>query len=228
MVIIRLRNQCLRTLRFTFPLFFLFMIQAEGQEAPKTDNPPIPIEVMFGNEEIYFLGILNLPFEKGTKLGYFGVASALVPYENGRSNNEIVISNALTYSLSQKWYATAGLQFHYSKGAVPFTGFQFFSANPTWLFLFSPNMQLAPSINFETVGIVEYKPKLSEGLRLYSRFQGIYNQNLDDGAHERSLLYLRAGISLKRTSFGVGLNIDSYGPERQSEQNYGVFINHLF
>ncbi len=228
MVITRIKTQYLRTLRFTVPLFFLFIMQAEGQEAPKTNRPPIPIEVMFGNEEIYFLGILNLPFEKGTKLGYFGVASALVPYENARSNNEIVISNSLTYSLSQKWYATAGLQFHYSKGAVPFTGFQFFSANPKWLFLFSPNLQLAPTINFETVGIVEYKPKLSKGLRLYSRFQGIYNQNLDDGAHERSLLYLRAGISLKRTSFGVGLNIDIYGPERQSEQNYGIFINHLF
>ena len=214
MVITRIKNQCLRTLRFTFPAFFLLMTQAEGQEAPKTGNPPIPIEVMFGNEEIYFLGILNLPFEKRTRLGYFGVASALVPYENGRSNNELVISNALTYSLSQKWYATAGLQFHYSKGAVPFSGFQFFSVNPTWLFLFSPNLQLAPSINFETVGIVEYKPKLSEGLRLYCRFQGIYNQNLGDGGHERSLLYLRAGISLKRTSFGIGLNIDSYGPER--------------
>ena len=200
----------------------------KGQEVAAVKKPPIPIEVMFGNEEIYALTILNLPIDKKGKFGYFGVTSALVPYENERSNNELVISNSLTYNFSQKWFATAGLQFHYSKGAVPFTGLQFFSANPKWLFLFSPNLQLAPSINFETVGIVEYKPMLSKNVGLYSRFQGIYNQNLDDGAHERSLLYLRAGVALGKTSFGLGVNIDFYGLERTQEENYGLFINHVF
>ncbi len=209
-------------------VLILPILGMKGQEVTAVKKPPIPIEVMFGNEEIYALAILNLPIDKKGKFGYFGVTSALVPYENERSNNELVISNSLTYNFSQKWFATAGLQFHYSKGAVPFTGLQFFSANPKWLFLFSPNLQLAPSINFETVGIVEYKPMLSKNVGLYSRFQGIYNQNLDDGAHERSLLYLRAGVALGKTSFGFGVNIDFYGLERAQEENYGLFINHVF
>ncbi len=222
------KHYLLWVLRCISSVLILVVYEAKGQEAPETKNPPIPMEIMFGNEEIYYLTILNLPIDKKGKFGYFGVASALVPYENERSNNELVMSNSLTYNFSQKWFATAGLQFHYSKGAVPFTGLQFFSASPKWLFLFSPNLQWAPSINFETVGIVEYKPRLSNNLGIYSRFQGIYNQNLDDGAHERSLLYVRGGVSLGRTSFGLGVNIDFYGSERAQEENYGVFIFHVF
>lgn len=145
-----------QTLGFTWVVFILFISKVEGQEVPEKSNPPIPVEVMFGNEKINYLTILNLPFEKNKRLGYFGVASALIPYENTRASNEIVISNSLTYNFFQKLYATAGLQFHYAKGAVPSAGIQFFSADPTWLFLFSPILQLAPTINFEGVGIVEY------------------------------------------------------------------------
>lgn len=202
--------------------------QVRGQEARETKDLPIPVELFFGNEEIYYLTILNLPIDKDGKFGYFGVASALTPYENARSNNELVISNSLTYKLSRQWFATSGLQFHYAKGTVPFAGLQFFSANPKWLLLFSPNLQWAPNINFETVGIVEYKPKLSKKMGIYSRLQGVFNQNLDAGAHERSLLYLRTGISLGRTSFGLGVNFDFYGPIRVQEENYGVFIFHVF
>ncbi len=209
-------------------VLFVPITPVNGQEVPPAKKPPIPVEIMFGNEEIYYLTILNLPFETGSRFGYFGVASALVPYENGRSNNEIVFNNAMVYSLRSKIYTTAGLQFHYAKGAVPFTGLQFFSADPTWLVLFNAVFQLAPTVNFETVGVVEYKPVLSKSLRLYSRLQGIYNQNLEDSIHERSLLYLRAGVSVGQTSFGAGFNADFYGSERRSERNYGIFIHHLF
>lgn len=214
-------------LRLLVLTLFVPVIKANAQEIPLKSKPPIPVELMFGNEELYYLTILNLPFEK-SRFGYFGVASALVPYDTESANNEIVINNALTYRFVPKMYATMGLQFHYAKGAVPFIGFQVFSASPTWLVLFNPVFQLAPTVNLETVGVLEYKPLLSKGLRFYSRLQGIYNKNLDDGIHERSLIYVRAGFSVGKMSFGVGLNIDFYDDERRSERNYGVFINHLF
>ena len=222
------KHQVFKALRLAVLVLSSPIINVNGQEIPLANKSPIPVEIMFGNEEIYYLTILNLPFEKNSRFGYFGVGSALVPYENGRGNNEIVISNALTYRFVPKMYATTGLQIHYAKGAVPFAGLQFFSANPTWLVLFNPVFQIAPTINFETVGVIEYKPMLLKSLRLYTRLQGIYNQNLDDGIHERSLLYLRIGVSVGKTSFGIGLNNDFYGANKRSEHNHGIFINHLF
>lgn len=200
--------------------------QMRAQEVEK-ERAPIPMEILFGHEKINYLAIMNFTFDN-SKFGYFGVSSVLVPYENARANNEFVMSNVLTYNFSGKFYATGGAQFHYSKGVVPTTGIQFFSASPIWLFLLNPNLQFAPDTNAETVGIVEYKPRLSKNLGLYTRFQGIYNQNLERGAHDRSLLYLRLGLTKKRTSFGFGFNLDFYGPDRVQEENFGIFINHLF
>ncbi|PRX57604.1 hypothetical protein [Flagellimonas meridianipacifica] len=213
-------------LRWMFVILMFGTSQMEAQEVKKERNP-IPMEILFGHEKINYLAIMNFTFGK-SKFGYFGVSSVLVPYENERANNEFVLSNVLTYNFSGKFYATRGAQFHYSKGVVPTAGIQFFSASPTWLFLLNPNLQFAPDTNVEAVGIVEYKPRLSENLGLYTRFQGIYNQNLESGLHDRSLLYLRLGLTKKKTSFGFGFNLDFYGQDRRREENFGIFINHLF
>lgn len=55
--------------------------------------------------------------------------------------------------------------------------------------------------------------------------QGLYKCSTEDGKHERSYLYLRAGISIKNLSFGIGANLDKYGPPKNQiiKENYGVF-----
>ncbi len=100
--------------------------------------------------------------------------------------------------------------------------------SPTWLVVFNTNLQLEPTTNFEGVGVVEYKPIISKKLRLYSRLQVLYNQNLNKGNHERSFVYLRLGVTRKKSSFGLGLNFDFYGANTMREEGYGVFINRLF
>lgn len=223
----KIPNQCPKVIiRWTGILLVLITLKVEAQEVQKA-RAPIPMEILFGHEKINYLAIMNFKFGE-SKFGYFGVSSVLVPYENGRANNEFVLSNVLTYNFSGKFYATGGAQFHYSKGVVPTAGLQFFSASPTWLFVINPNLQLGPETTFGTVGIVEYKPGLSHSLRLYTRLQGIYSLNMESGLHDRSLMYIRLGLTKKRTSFGLGLNLDFYGLEKDREENFGIFINHLF
>ncbi len=123
-----------------------------------------------------------------------------IPYQNNDGFNELVFSNAITYRLNNKLFVTSGLQYHFLKGIVPYSGFQFLSANPKWLFVISPSIAFLPNTSFQSVFIAEYKPKLSKKLRLYTRFQGIYNFNLENSIHERSLVYLRTGLTLKKTS----------------------------
>lgn len=189
---------------------------------------PIPIETMFGNDKINYLSILNFRLGEQDRFGYFGVTTLSTPYNKDNGTNEFVFSNAITYKLRNNIYVTSGLQYHFLKGIVPYSGLQFLSANPKWLLVMSTNIGLWPKTGFQSVGILEYKPVLSEKLRLYTRFQGVYNFNLDNGFHERSLIYLRTGLTFKRTSLGLGYNLDFYGTNKTRYQNIGLFIHRLF
>jgi hypothetical protein len=83
---------------------------------------------------------------------------------------------------------------------------------------------LSKNSNAEGFVMAEYKPEINENWKIYSRVQGLYAQNLNSGEHARSYLMLRLGLSYKDIRFGLGANWDAYGPEKQSKQNYGVFL----
>ncbi len=197
----------------------------KNTESPKS---PIPIETMFGNDKVNYLSILNFRLGKHDRFGYFGVTTLSTPYDRDNGSNEFIFSNAITYKLRSNIYITSGLQYHFLKGIVPYSGLQFLSANPKWLLVMSTNIGLWPKTGFQSVGILEYKPLLSKKLRLYTRFQGVYNFNLENGFHERSLIYLRTGLTFKRTSLGLGYNLDFYGTSNTRQQNIGLFIHRLF
>lgn len=222
------RSRPLKLVGYLMLLLNLTIANLNAQSPTDNEMPPIPIEIMFSANEINSLTILNRPFGGASKFGYFGVVSVKIPYQREDGNNEIVLTNSLTYSLSKEVFALGGLQFHYAKGIVPYVGFQYFKASPTLLILINPNFQLEPTINLEGVGVVEYKPAISKKISLYTRFQALYNQNFDTGEHERSFLYFRLGITRKKSSFGLGINVDFYGAETRQEEDYGIFINRIF
>ncbi len=204
------------------------LLEGTSRKNTKLQKSPIPIETMFGHEKINYLSIFNSRLGERSRFSYFGVLTISTPYQSNNGANEFVFSNAITYRLKNKIYATSGLQYHFLKGIVPYSGLQLLSANPKWLLVMSPGIAFLPNTSFQSVGIVEYKPKISEKQRLYTRFQGVYNFNLENGLHERSLIYLRTGLTLKRTSLGLGFNLDFYGPNKTQHQNLGIFIHRLF
>ena len=187
----------------------------------------IPIETMFGNRRINYLSILNIPVESSRKFSYFSIISVASPYDQTYAPNELIISNALTFKLIDKLFATGGLQYHFLNGIVPISGFQFLSKNAKWLYVLNSSIAFARDIRLQNVGIVEFKPRLSDLLKLYTRLQGIYNLKLKNRLHERSLVYLRTGLTIQKTSLGVGYNLDFYGPNKTIQENFGIFIHHL-
>ncbi|GMN11405.1 hypothetical protein MTsPCn9_09880 [Croceitalea sp. MTPC9] len=195
--------------------------------AEKSTKSSIPVETMFGNRKVNYLSILNNKLGNSKKLSYFSVITIAAPYDKTNGPNELIVSNALTYKLSKKLFATGGLQYHFLKGVVPASGFQFFPANAKWLFVLSSSIAFALNTSFQNVGIMEFKPCISNILKLYTRVQGIYNIKLKNNLHERSLLYLRTGLTIKRTSLGLGFNMDFYGPDKTKQENFGIFIHQL-
>lgn len=185
---------------------------------------PIPAEVMFGNNRTNFLMILNRPVDAKGRFHFFNVTVGAADYQNTPSETEIVVNNSLTYALGHNFHATAGAQWHFKLGFVPTVGVEYLKASPDFLLVIFPTFNMLPNKNLETVGIFEYKPALSPKTRLYTRLQAMYNQDMTLEAHARSAYSVRAGISIKQFTVGVGSNLDYYGPLKFDKTNHGLFV----
>jgi hypothetical protein len=205
---------------FLYALLLTSATYAQDNHAPL---PPIPVESMFGNNRVQFIGVLNRPVTADGRLGYFNLSTGMVDYSNTATETELVIVNNLTYSLFKNIRATAGAEWHYKLGLVPQIGLQYFKANRTWLFLLNPSFNFQPSRSLSTIGIMEFKPAISKAISFYSRTQVLYVHNLSEGDHARSALMLRAGLSFSKFTIGLGTNFDYYGPKKMGKDNFGLF-----
>lgn len=185
--------------------------------------PPLPVEATFGNNRLHFQAVINRPVSANGKLSFFNLSTGAVDYSNTASETEMVVVNNLTYALFGNFKVTGGAEWHYKLGLVPQLGLQYFKANRTWLVLVNPSINMQPSKSTATIGIVEYKPALSQKAQLYTRAQVLYIQSLEDGKHARSALMLRAGITHGKFTFGLGANFDYYGPMKNQKDNVGLF-----
>ena len=208
------------TILFFSSLLFASAAFAQENHAPL---PPLPVEATFGNNRVQFIGVINRPVSADGKLSYFNLSTGMVDYNNTASETELVIVNNLTYKLFGNIRATAGAEWHYKLGLVPQVGLQYFKANRTWLFLLNPNINLQPSRNISTIGIVEFKPAISKDLSFYSKAQILHVASLSEGTHARSALMLRAGITKGKFTVGLGANFDYYGPMKMEKDNVGLF-----
>jgi hypothetical protein len=189
-----------------------------GQKAP------LPVEVMAGNNRANLLIIINRPIDAAGKFNFFNVTVGAADYQNTPSETEMVINNSITYGLGKGFSAASGLQWHYKLGLVPTVGFQFLKASPDYLIVIFPTYNFKPGPAIETVALAEFKPKLSDKLRLYSRLQGLFVRDIERGVHARSGITLRAGIMFDKYTVGLGSNFDAYGPLKSEKSNHGLFF----
>jgi hypothetical protein len=189
-----------------------------GQKAP------LPVEVMAGNNRANLLIIINRPIDTAGKFNFFNVTVGAADYHNTPSETEIVLNNSITYALGKGFSAASGLQWHYKLGFVPTVGFQFLKASPDYLIVIFPTYNFKPTGAFETVALAEYKPKLSDKLRLYTRLQGLLVRDIEHGTHARSGTSLRAGLTFDKFTVGLGSNFDAYGPLKFEKSNHGLFF----
>ncbi len=203
--------------------FFLLLFipsTAYTQEAPS--KPPVPVEVLIGNNRVFFQVVFNTPIS--AKWNYLSLNVARVDYQNKDKFNEGLLINLATYSLNKTVRIVGGAQLHSVRGLVPSVGFQFVKANPSWTVFALPLITFLPDRAFEMISFLEFKPKIEDKLRLYSRVQTMYNYSLTNEHHGRSFLQLRLGLSHKRMTYGVGADYDYYGKDSFKYENYGAFL----
>ncbi len=83
---------------------------------------------------------------------------------------------------------------------------------------------MSRNANIEGLGIIEYKPAVSDKWRLYTRLQGTYVNAMTADLHTRSYIRSRVSFTYKEFTFGAGANLEYYGPLKLKQSNIGGFL----
>lgn len=193
-------------------------------EPTKPKSIPVPVETLIGSRGIYLTSTVNKQINSVPNLGFFSVYSLVKEWETSELN-DLMLQAHLTYKIYNGFSLVGGFHYTPSTSFRPTAGFMYSYANPDWTIVLFPRIDLQSKPNTEIFGFVEYKPRINDNLRFYSKFQGMYVHNLSYETHQKSGFNLRAGLAYKEFVFGAGFNSDYYSPAKINKTNLGLFLN---
>lgn len=189
---------------------------------------PTPVEFMAGHERLFFQMVVKKEFAPESKFGFLSVATFTADYSNDLNEMDLVMPVLISYNFYKNFGLVAGTTINNKVGFAPLAGVQHEFANKEWVAVSIASFFLNSSRSVELFGIYEYKPKINDSLGLYTRLQYMYIHGFAENLHARSFLQLRAGLKKEALSFGLGANLDQYGPEKVFKPNYGIFVGWAF
>ena len=187
-------------------------------------QPPIPVEVLFGNEAVFSQLVLNLDFTPNSKFSLFSLATYTSVYNKEEDKNDLAIINQITYDLGKGFGVMGGVNVNSAVGLTPVIGPRHVYVSRKFLAvsIFSYSVDGKHDMSF--FGIYEFTPPIHEKISLYTRLQVLFNHSIVESHHNRSFMYLRIGLKRSKLNFGFGANLDQYGPDKDFLDNYGTFV----
>lgn len=187
-------------------------------------DPPVQVEVVADRRGLTGQTIISKPLASSSRFGFLNVTTFVGSYRNDKEANEYISQSLLTTYLGEGLSVTTGVSVNYFSGFRPTAGLQYVVAIKSWVVLLLPRFDLTETYNVETFGFIEYKPRLTRQWGLYSRLQGLFNYSTRLNVHERSHVYCRVGASHRNYQFGLGTNVDIYGPQTSNETSLVGFL----
>jgi len=215
-------NKFLLLIVFTASVFNWIHAQEETQVHP---SAPIPLEVMFSEKSWNAQLIIDKKFTDESRFGFFALSYLRANYDNDEYLRESLNLTLLKYNIYGGFSILSGSAYSSVWGFRPYVGGQYTYATRKFMCAIITGYYLTESHNYEAIGMIEYRPQINEKWSVYTRAQGLYNQNTETGKHDRSQAYGRLGLSYKTFSFGAAFNYDCYGPMKMEDHQWGVFIS---
>ena len=212
-------------------LFTVVVISIKGtaqeNDAKEPKLAPIPLEVTLGEEGWTSQLIIDKNFENSDRFGIFSLTYLRANYDNDEYLRESLNLTFLKYDIVKGLSILSGAAYSSHWGFRPYAGGQYAYHTKTFMCALISGVYLTESHNYEAIAMVEYRPEINKMWSLYSRVQGLYNQNSELGKHDRSHAYGRLGVSYKAFSFGGAFNYDCYGPMKIKDHQWGIFVSTL-
>ncbi|MFC3880470.1 hypothetical protein ACFOSV_09800 [Algoriphagus namhaensis] len=187
-------------------------------------QPPIPFEIFFGNEAVFSQLIINRDFSPESKFSLFSLTTYTSGYNQDGYENDLALINQITYDLGKGFGFMGGINVNAAVGLTPVIGPKHVYASRKFLAVSILSYSVDGKHDLSFFGSYEFKPPLNRNLSLYTRFQALLNESIGESRHNRSFMYLRIGLKKRNLNYGLGANLDQYGPDKNFTDNYGLFI----
>ena len=204
-------------------------IQAQQTPTPSTPspafkNPPVSVEEFTGGKYGTFQNFVNKGFGEKTPFGVYSIVNYNFNYTPS-GMNDIVIQSLFTVNLYKRLAGGIG-QFMSANAFYPVTALKYAHTAKHFGITILPVTSLSSDFNSQSLlTIFQYKPKITEKVKLYSRFQ-MLNSWTDFNTRTYSYEQLRLGIEVTRVQFGVGITFQQFEKQVNSnEQGFGLFQN---
>lgn len=213
----------MKSLKFVILLKLFYVVPLAAQDHVDPKNAPIPVELLIGNHAISVQLVVSKQLKENSKWGYFNVTNFNGDIKNDITKNEFFTQSLLNFKLFHGFSIAAGFTLNQKTGFRKVVGFQYLFANKKWLFIAMPTLDLKDNHNIETFSLLEFKPKLTDKIGLYTRLQGLYILDPKEHMHQRSYMNFRLGLAIKNYQLGVGSDFNWYGPTKINTNNTGIF-----
>ena len=201
------------------------ILNAQTAPVEQRQGSPVIMEVLAGNNGYASQMIINKEFRDISRLGFFSVTNISSKWSEKLSQDAMNQVN-LKFDVLKGVSVFGGVHYTPVTGLRPTTALMYAKMSEILVFMVSPRLiGFDEGSIIEGFAMVEYKPAINDVWRVYSRSQGLYDQTISDGRHTRSYLMLRAGLSYRDLSFGLGANWDAFGPGKITKENYGAFLS---
>lgn len=235
----KLSSHSLKSCAFLLTLLLVLVFSYSGNAQEQTQGPPsktsssgppIPLELFFGHEQLNFQLIVKKKFTPTSKLDLLVISVFSENWDKDQKmGNSVVIPFQFNYNIGKKGFAlAAGGEGNSVIGFSPLVGVEHSFANRKFLAITVLNYLINEQQDLKLFGLYEFKPPINQTWSWYSRVQFVYNHSLAENHHNRSFLYLRAGLKKGPLGFGLGANWDQYGPAKITKDNFGVFTRWEF
>jgi hypothetical protein len=187
---------------------------------PKT----VFVEEMIGDKRQFLQLMVNKVFEEKKKNGLLSISSYAADYKDNLGNNEFQNTTLLYHHLLKGISINSGASFTSEEGLKNFVGLQYIYQSKTLSLIYMPSYYFINSHKISNFALIDYKPAINENWSVYSSLQLHYKHDLENENHFRSYIYSRLGLTYKYFSFGLAHNFDRYGADKNTKNNYGIFL----
>jgi hypothetical protein len=211
-------------------LILLCIIMSTSVGFSQEHKEPISFEALVGDEAVFAQLVLNRNFSSTSKLSLFSLATYTADYNSEEDNDEYELNtiNQISYDLGKGFGLMGGVNVNSEIGLSPVIGPKHVYGSRKFLAVSILSYSVNGEHDLSFFGTYEFTPALSKTTSLFTKLQVLLNHSLGENQHNRSFLYLRIGLKQDSLNFGLGANLDQYGPDKKYTDNYGAFVGWNF
>jgi len=207
--------------------FFILILSAwqiNAQETAETPSyqPPIPVEVMVGeNSTMYEMVVSKRIMD--SKFNFYNLINYEVDYNETTPNNYFV-QTIITYDIAKGFGLGVGgnlKTYNVFKPLVAATYSRY--TEKTGIYI-QPSYEIHKDGLFELYALFEWTPTNKKKIQPYFKLSAYTSR---DAIHSFSYHNWRLGINYKSFRIGPALNVQYFGEDATSYTNFGGFVNIL-